>query len=342
MPKKETAKLSKTPWTRCGWSSGATDGLGLSAREKQSLAAADLIGPTSKYLAKLVQGGATYRFLRIRQVDGRPRALFRLLAPGGLNYHDLCLVVDTHGNVRIEDMELYMTGEPLSQNLRTFMGPFLDEHRRGVLAKLLGLQNEFIKLLPQIELMGQALSTGRHKEAYAIYQKLPPSVQKHQAVMLMGLQASLPVDPEVHINLLEAYVKEFPDAKNSELIILDVLLLRGKYDESLRAIDRLDQKVGGDPYLHSVRGLVHKAKKDLPAARRAFEACREAEPTLPQSYWNYIDLEMETGNFAKVAELLTAVQEKAKVVLKDITEIPFYTPFVNSPEGKAWLQKKRR
>jgi len=295
----------------------------------------------SQKIAQNVESGGSYRLLRIHQVNQEPRALFRMLGEGGVNYHDLHLIVDAHGHVRIVDVDVYITGEALSQTMRRSLVPVLGLRNQTFAAKALGIQDEYSKHLPQVVKVTAAARKGEHAEALALYRELPPALQKHQGLMMIAINASQQVDEEAYLKLLQAYCKEFPQS-SGDLILLDVLHAKRKFDELLQAVDRLDRKLGGDAYLHTFRGAAHMEKKDFPAARRAFEACIRGEPKLADAYWGYITLELQQKNFTKVTELLTAVQTKAGVELEDLTKAEEYADFVKSPEGKAWLKKQAR
>jgi len=64
--------------------------------------------PLARINASL-DGGGTYRFLRIRDVGTERRALFRMVnADDGLNYHDLVLLKTSSGAVRAVDIDVLM------------------------------------------------------------------------------------------------------------------------------------------------------------------------------------------------------------------------------------------
>src|SRR2546421_725774 len=68
----------------------------------------------------------TYSPARIAEsAPARPTPLFRLRSGGSLNYHRLRLARDAGGAVRIVDVDVFISGEPLSKTLRRPLIPAL-------------------------------------------------------------------------------------------------------------------------------------------------------------------------------------------------------------------------
>src|SRR5690349_19662701 len=73
-------------------------------------------GQFAGQLTDVTKNGGSYTLVRVRTVDGRKKALFRLLfAEGGVNYHEFSLARYPDGQVGTEDLYIYLSGEPLTQ-----------------------------------------------------------------------------------------------------------------------------------------------------------------------------------------------------------------------------------
>lgn len=88
---------------------------GLTPAQRQSLAT--LVGPSQWVLDGLERTGHI-KLLEVREVDGVPRALFRVVGDAGLNYLDTVVTVEEGGRVAIVDAYVFASGEMMSQSLR--------------------------------------------------------------------------------------------------------------------------------------------------------------------------------------------------------------------------------
>jgi hypothetical protein len=61
------------------------------------------------------------KMLRVREVDGAPRALYRLVGDDGLNYHDAVLGRNDDGRFAVVDAYVFATGELMSTALRRML-----------------------------------------------------------------------------------------------------------------------------------------------------------------------------------------------------------------------------
>lgn len=99
-----------------------------------------LSGTLQEIFTGVVQGctnGGSYSFVRLVQRGGEFRPLFRLCLPelSGINYHEL-VVVQTVDGVKIADVDVYLSGECVSESLRRLVLPALAASNRGLKASL--------------------------------------------------------------------------------------------------------------------------------------------------------------------------------------------------------------
>ncbi|HLF91971.1 MAG TPA: hypothetical protein VJB14_00790, partial [Planctomycetota bacterium] len=128
--------------------------------------------------AQAAQGGS-YRLLRIRTVDGKPRPLFRMISEGGLNYQEFLLE-----DSRIVDVYPYIQGEWMSETLRRLCTVALASDPAGGGLK----DNEYMKNLPAIQKMTALQNGGKSAEALAVYAALPASLRKEKSLLLARYQ----------------------------------------------------------------------------------------------------------------------------------------------------------
>jgi hypothetical protein len=125
------------------------------------------------------------------------------------------------------------------------------------------------------------------------------------------------------------------------LILLDAFMLRKSYSQAAAGIDRIDQAIGGDPYLKVYRARILQSQGKPAAASKLAEAAVAEEPTLQPAYYFLLNQALNKRDFAKTAELLAALETRCHVMFKDLTTVPAYAEFVKSPEYQTWFKSHR-
>lgn len=155
----------------------------------------------------------SYRFLRVRGVEGETRALFRLVSDEGDNYHDWVLAPGQLGPV-IVDMDNYATGEPLSQMMRRSMlaaagvtGPDGRQRIQFAEGRQGAAQVQRLEALKRLATAAQAKDIAAVEEAYNV---LPPALRTDRTVISLRLQG-LQGDTAAYLRVLEEAVKQHGD-----------------------------------------------------------------------------------------------------------------------------------
>ncbi|MEO8706899.1 MAG: tetratricopeptide repeat protein [Kofleriaceae bacterium] len=277
-------------------------------------------------------GNPTYRYLRTQMIEGVPRPLFRVTGDTGFNYHQLELDKDT-GKIKIADIYVYAIGEPLSQVLSaTVKTLYLDTKSNP----------EEIK--HQAEVVSEAtklLQVGQAKEALALIDQLPPEVRKLKMYKILELQASAG-DAERLRRVSTEYETLFPNDPSYEIIMLEPLTAMKRFPEALALIDRLDKRVGGDPYLDGMRAHIYTETGKYPDAIAAAKRAVAGEPTIPDAYWMLVAAQTANKDFAGAIATLETVREtlKLSVDAELLRSDERFVPLVESKEYAAWTKRQ--
>jgi hypothetical protein len=296
--------------------------------------ASGIVGPLIQSVG--VQFGGSYKFLRCRTVDGRPRALFRMLGfDRAHNYHEYSLGVSADGAVRAVDFRGYLSGEIISENYRQWFLPFARQAEKGRFEQLAPADREFVANRSQFFAFSRETDNRRIVE---IYSRLPESMKKMRLVLSLRLRAAQSLGNAEWLRAIDDFLRYYPNEPTNDLVLLDVFILRKSYDQALAAIDRLDKLVGGDPYLKVRRAdlLLGQGKPD--EAWKVTEAAIAEEPTQNWAYLSLADQSIKNRNFAKTAELLTTMVSKLHMSPGFAMFDPSYAEFRKSNEYKAWLE----
>jgi hypothetical protein len=288
-----------------------------------------------------VRRGGSHTLLRVYEKGGSRRALFRFLPPGGFNYHECLLARSKDGRVRIADVYVFLSGENASDSLRRLFLPAAAEASKGLLEKLLTSESDMVKYHRSILAISGYTREGRPAEAMRVYRSLPESVQREKCVLLLRLLAAQKLGEKEHAAGLDGLHAQYPDDPCHDLLAINFHILGRRHDEALAAVDRLEQAVGGDPYLVSVRGDIHYAKGDGATAARYAKEAIGAEPTLAAPHWTLVRVSLAERKFDETVKLLLRIEETLGLEVGNLTKVPGYADFVKSPEHKDWLERKK-
>jgi hypothetical protein len=292
-------------------------------------------------VVEAVQGGGSYRLLRVHDKGAEKLALFRMvLAGGGVNYHDMTLALGPDGKVRAADVYVFLTAEKLSETLRRSFLPLAAEESKSLLAKLTGAESDFIKNIDKFGRIPEAIAAGRYREALDIYYQLPPSLRKDKSFLLLRLQAAMHAGDQAYLAAIRDFRAYHPHDPCVDIISIDKFILGKQYREASQAIDRLDAAVGGDPYLNVIRGNLHLLQNETGPAKAFAEKTLKADDTLIDAHWLLVSAALQERAFGEVTRFLRRIDEKFDVEFFDLETVPEYAEYVKSPEYQDWLKSR--
>lgn len=252
-------------------------------------------GEPLQFCAREVARGGNYRLLRRDESS----AIFRLIyADGTMNYHRLSFDA-TASPVKVADLEIALTGEPLSQVFRRnfervvepdeeiFDGPFDRALLQGV------------RLLQE---MSQSLHEGKGDETWDLFDELPEPFQGDKGALLMRIQAARELrDNDRLAAACDAYCQRFPDAKFTAFAKLCACLIRDDAAGSRAALDAIPAPYATDPYIDVVRAEILLDEGDLPAARKAAERAAADPAGAPFGSWAMLSVQMRAAEYEAAA-----------------------------------------
>ena len=286
----------------------------------------------------------TYELVHIHEVDGRPRALFRMLTnEGALNYHDYILIRDEQGRPRAVDFYVHLSGENFSTTVRRMIRQLAADEQRTFLDRLTGTEQGFLKNVQQLQEMTQRVQQGDAAGALKVYQTMSDEQQKDKLALIQRYAAAMLLpDEEKSRKELEAtyemFRKEFPADVCLDFMAIDYHVARKEYEQTLQAVDRLDKAIGGDGYLHELRGNIYVQAGQLDKAAELFEKAIAALPQRQSGYFCLIGLALEQKDYETMLAGLKRLDQAVEMQWQDLTEVPEYAGFVASPYHKEWVE----
>ena len=283
-----------------------------------------------------------YRFLSVEETPEGATAHMRLIPPdGSLNYHRLTIGRNAGQQPVAVDVYVYVTGEPLSHTLGRMVGQLSGGSEADSLAVAQGMQRA-----------SAALQAGKPATAEAILSNLPPRWQKQKSIMQMRIvaangvaahkmQAGKPIG-NAYRQAVEAFQTRFPKADNLPLVLMDYHFFKQDYPKTAKAVDQLDQQVGGDPYLNLIRANIAIGQNDAEAARGFVETLIKALPDKATAgYGILLDQAIEAQNHAETTRVLKALEAETPVRFPiDFNKAKPFADYMASPEYEKWKAYK--
>jgi tetratricopeptide (TPR) repeat protein len=235
-------------------------------------------GGIALVLANRIAPGSHCRVLHIHRQGDEQRALFRMSnAEGGIDYLDLVLLRDAHGNVRIADMYDYTKGESDSDDFHQQQLCNAARTNPELMGKLSPMERDYVTHVSAVREMGRLVAAKRFREALGIYQGMPDPLKNDRHVFHERVVACCNLGQQFD-EAIRDYRAAFPDDPGIDLKILDYYALHRQFDDLLALIDRLDLAVGGDPLLDSYRANTYLLKGNFAAAKKCAQNAAAGEP----------------------------------------------------------------
>lgn len=286
-------------------------------------------------ILKTLQEGGSYRLVRVDvSGGGTPVPVFRLLQSGSLNYHFWKLERDPAGALRIGDIDIFISGEPLSRTLRRLLIPALAQAARDKAP-------EVVKLFEEIETMQRVANGGDYATAIDLWKKLPESYRGDKALLLTRLQYAQKLGGSALDEAVKEFERRYPNDPVLDLIRCYALSAARQYDEALAAVERLDKTLQ-DPFLDVYRAQFHAGKRDFARARPAFERLVKWDPAFERGWGGLLMIALAERDWAETVRLLDR-REKAtgKALPPSVIESKKeFAEFVRSSEYVKWRAGK--
>lgn len=292
-----------------------------------------------KKIAENLKGEASFKFLRVRTVDGRTRALFRLIADGSINFQEFLLEASPGGGARAVDFFTWLNGEWVSESIRRMYVTALASEP-GALGKVVGKDNDYAANLPKVQRMQALREPGKPEEALKLFASLPASLKKEKCVLIVRCMAAGDVGGKEAIDALEAFRKVFPGDASISILSLAPCTAAGRFDQALLAVDELEKALGGDAYLHYQRAEIHFAAGAMDQARAAAAKAIAEEKTLTEPYWVMVTISLKEKKFADTSKWLLVIEKDLGIEIGDVAQIDEYKEYAASPECKAWRKAR--
>lgn len=293
--------------------------------------------PFSRILGEHLGRAGIFEFLRLQKNGEHPAVLFRLASPSGkICYHLYTLSRFTDGKIHIVDILSYDRGEPMTEMLYQ---KAVNDYRQD--PELEELSSEIVWRMAEVDAQlrkyFELAAEEKWSELLAFYPDLPEAIKRQRPVQLVRMKATYLEEPEKVEQVAEEIEKRFPDRPGMDLMALEYYWPRGEFDKARATLDRIDDRVGGDPWLHFLRGSTYLEEKNYREAEAAFGRFVDAFPESILANRSLLLVLIEQKDFERACELLTEMDRRLdKVIVNNILLETTFEELVESKEFEAW------
>lgn len=317
--------------------------LGIARSSSGSIGKAFVQSPSPETRARLLRS-------RVRP-DGHREAVLRLRVGEGVNYLSLIVARDPAGRARIVDWYNYLNGEAGHAAFRSLALAMAGDLRRPPIARLAAriLRNparpdpegsaELIKKMAELRSL---LSAGKNREALAAWKRLPQAFRETRSGLMLRFRAAQGLGDDEYRRAMEDLKARFPNDPSLALSQVDAFFMRKDFEGALKAIDTIEDAIGGDPYLAVLRTQVLWNLGQADRAKAMLAQAMKNEPDLIDLWWAAVQLSLWRRDHGETARLLAEIESRFDVLMGDLRGNSVYSEFVTSSEFRAWQGRHSR
>ncbi|MGB1204036.1 MAG: hypothetical protein ACPG5B_00230 [Chitinophagales bacterium] len=278
-----------------------------------------------------------YKLLKINKLANKTTALFRLVAEDGINYHEVELASDNEKDIFIKDFCIYRGGMPFSETLeKLYLSSLLDVKEEVTFAENTEREQLFLENLPKISEINELAQISGYKDAVEAIADLPADLQNDRMVQIMNLNLSYNVGEKTFAKAENQFRAAFDNDKILDFMMLDFAFLAKNKNNVVAKIDKLNNALGNDPYLHTIKAEIYQSfeKKDL--VENLLSKAIDEEPNTEMMYWKYARFLLDEKRHAEAVDLFSFMQNKFDTDPSTVLAAAKYNDFWSSEEYRNW------
>lgn len=295
------------------------------------------IGDIGESLAK----SRPCKVLRTRQVSGQWSAMVRcLLKEGNVDYLGLTLAPNAAGEVQVVDVFELSSGGEWSHMLRTLALPLVVSGDPMALRSLSPADRDILNnaaLLGEIYRKSETKQVG---ELASLISQLPPSLQNDRYLSILNVKATAELGGTTFNVAVERHQRQFPNDPSLSFVTLQKYVHNKDYAKMLEALFTLDEAVGGDPFLGTLKALAYAGIGSVPQAKQCAQQAMAKEPSLAQPRRVLAYIAIEEKNYSEAIRQFTVLERELGETIPEFRDDPDFAVFVGSPEYRNWKGRR--
>ncbi len=269
--------------------------------------------------------------------DSIPKALYRMVSQGGVNYFELYLQKNTQDTIEIIDYYPYAVGQRFSNTLRRIYLSSLSDLRDSIKTDSLSREDSiYVANIPVLDQIGSLFEKNEFGKALALIDSFPPAFQEDKMIQISKLNIAFNEGGETYLQTEEEFKKRYPKDPIVEVILLDFAFAKQEHTQALAIIDSLNKKIGGDTYLKVMKATIYADLEKYDTAISLLKEAIESEASMEEPYWQIIALYMEQKKYEEVVALFPQMQELFDINPAEFLVYDGYNSFWESEAYNSW------
>lgn len=280
---------------------------------------------------KMAENG-NCRYLGIRWINGRPRALFRIVtSASAFDYYEFLLEGKAEA-VRFTDVFLLSSGELFSSHVRASIA---SDSTIGIYRYVTGHAD-----LPLNEVMTQMYRLNQRGDAASIlrvYDTIPAALRRVKPVLMYAINAAIAVRETRLQALLDSLRMNYPDDPSLDLYLIPFFEGKNDYGSMLTAVDQIDRRVR-DPWLNILRAKASMLGGRYDLAKRFADSAIAYDSLLIVPRWVLVVVALKERNFQEAVRLIQfiAAYDNIDTYIAELAKSKVGKEFIASKEYQAW------
>ncbi len=267
--------------------------------------------------------------LEIHEVNGRPRALYRVINENeSFDYYDFIPAPTRRGGVAFVD--LYKPG----------FGELFSDYFRRQLLEQVGAADAMAADQRAISKMLGFWNQAQYAQALRYIERLPRVIREQKVMLILRGSCAAKVSTQEFDRSREDYRRIFPEDAGIDVALWDNLYRNERWEEALDALGRIQRLFYDDPWLGGMKAAVLREQARLELARNVIDKSITREPTLGRLYLIQLSIALAQKDHEQVARCLTTLEETFLYVVRDLTGTDTYAGFVESVAYRKWVARR--
>lgn len=269
--------------------------------------------------------------------DSIPKALYRIVSQGGVNYFEIFLQKNKKDSIQIIDYYPYAVGQQFSNTLRRIYLSSLSDLRDSIkMDSLSTVDSIYVANIPILDNISSLFEKGEYNEALGLIDSFPSAIREDKMIQITKLNIAFNEGGETYLQAVNEFKEKYPKDPLIEVILLDFAFAQQEHTQALTILDSLDKKIGGDAYLKVMKATIYEDLKKTDVAVDLLKEAISAESTMEEPYWKIIALYMEQKKYDKVVALFPQMQELFDINPAEFLVYDGYDEFWKSEAFRKW------
>ncbi|MCB9233414.1 MAG: hypothetical protein H6581_17285 [Bacteroidia bacterium] len=284
------------------------------------------------------RGGYLEAIRYFKKENGATVVVFRASSNEATNYFEIQPGRDARGNVMVENIYTYSSGEWISQSLRTVvLANFMDSSGEWVPQEEGGKEKvEAMKTLTKL------YKENAFRQFLTGYETLPEKLKFQKSIMILRVEAARNVGETEYYLALDDFERQFADDSSWFIMGVDALYNRGDFPKLRNLLNKLEARIGQpDGVVEEFRGYSFLAEGDFPNALRHADKVIELEPEKDWGYFLKFKTEVQSLSYAEAIKSLDLLTKKFAMQPEEMEMEAVFENFLKSPEYQSWLSERK-